>query len=269
MLNRTVLARVLISALFAPCLAIAAQSVALPPMSAAQIVDKNVAARGGLAAWHAVQTMSWKGKMGAGATTYETVSQAGKLQTKQREEAQLPFTLDFKRPLKTRIEIEFNGQKAVQTYDGTAGWKLRPYLNRSNWDPYSADELQKAAAAPGIDGFLIDSAAKGAKVESEGTDKVEDHPAYKLKVTLKNGQVRHVWIDGQTFLDLKVDGDARKLDGKPHKVEVYTRDFKSDQGLMIPHVLETVVQGVKKSEKIVIESVKINPPLDDSRFTKS
>lgn len=269
MLNRTAVARIVLSAALMPCLAMAAATVALPPMSAAQIVDKNAAARGGLAAWRTVQTMSWKGKMGAGASTYVTVSQAGQLQTKQREEAQLPFTLDFKRPLKTRVELEFNGQKAVQTFDGSAGWKLRPYLGRTNWDPYSADELQKAAAAPGIDGFLIDAASKGAKVESAGTDKVEDHAAYKLKVTLKNGQVRHVWIDGQSFLDLKVEGEPRKLDGKPHKVEVYMRDFKADQGLMIPHVLETVVQGVKKTEKITIDSVKINPPLDDARFTKS
>ena len=35
-------------------------------LSAAQIVDKNVAARGGLQAWRAVQTLSLQGKMGAG-----------------------------------------------------------------------------------------------------------------------------------------------------------------------------------------------------------
>src|SRR5256885_17259281 len=35
-------------------------------LSAAAIVDKNVAARGGLQAWRAVQTMSMQGKLGAG-----------------------------------------------------------------------------------------------------------------------------------------------------------------------------------------------------------
>jgi len=35
-------------------------------LSAAQIADKNVAARGGLQAWRAVQTLSLQGKMGAG-----------------------------------------------------------------------------------------------------------------------------------------------------------------------------------------------------------
>ena len=254
---------------FAPCVVTAAGSPALPPLTAAQVVEKNVTARGGLAAWRAVQTMSWKGKMGAGATTYTTVTPAGKMQRKERDEAQLPFTLEFKRPNKTRIEIEFNGQTAVQVYDGSKGWKLRPFLGRNTWDAYSADESKKAAAEPGIDGLLIDAAAKGVKVASAGTDTVDGHAAYELKVTLKDGQVRHVWVDGQSFLELKVEGAPRRLDGKPHAVEIYQRDYKKDQGLMIPHLLETAVRGVKKTEKIQIDSVTINPALSDARFTKS
>jgi len=40
-----------------------ARAPTLPPLTAEQIVERNVTARGGLAAWKAVQTMSWKGKM--------------------------------------------------------------------------------------------------------------------------------------------------------------------------------------------------------------
>jgi outer membrane lipoprotein-sorting protein len=261
-------ARVFLGVSLIPGLALAA-SAALPPLTAAQIVEKNVAARGGRAAWAAVQAMSWKGKMGAGASTYTTVSPAGKLQTKTREEAQLPFTLDFKRPQKTRLELEINGQTAVQVYDGEQGWKLRPYLGRSAWDPYTPEELKKAAAEPGIEGLLINYAAKGSRVETDGVDKVEDHDAYKLKVTLKDGQVRHVWLDSQSFLDIKVDGTPRRLDGKPRPVEIYLRDFKAVQGVMIPHRVETAVQGVKNKERIEIDNVTVNPILNDRLFTKS
>jgi hypothetical protein len=246
----------------------AAPGPALPSLTAAQIVERNVAARGGLAAWQAVQTMSWKGKMGAGGTVYETVSQKGQLEQKHREEILLPFTLEFKRPMKSRLELEFNGKTAVQVYDGVNGWKYRPYLGRDSWDAFTPEELHQAAMAPGIDGFLINYAAKGTKVEVAGMDTIEGHAAYRLKVTRKDGQVRSVWVDGQTFLDLKVDGEPRKLDGRPHAVAIYLRDYKRDQGLMIPHLQETVVQGVKGSEKITIETVTVNPPLDDARFTK-
>src|SRR5256885_13341492 len=43
-------------------------------LSAAAIVDKNVAARGGLQAWRAVQTMSMQGKLGAGGNRRATLS---------------------------------------------------------------------------------------------------------------------------------------------------------------------------------------------------
>jgi hypothetical protein len=245
-----------------------APAPALPAMSAAQVIERNVAARGGRAAWEAVQTMSWKGKMGAGGATYESVTPKGQLEQKHRDEMLLPFTLEFKRPLKSRLELQFDGKTAVQVYDGVKGWKLRPFLGRDNWDAFTADELHQASMAPGMDGFLIDSTAKGARVESAGTDMVEGHPAYKLKVTRKDGQVRYVWVDASSFLDVKMEGEPRKLDGRPHKVAIYLKDYKRDQGLMIPHLQETVVQGVKGSEKITIQSVVVNPKLDDARFQK-
>ena len=246
-----------------------AASPTLPVMSVAEIVDKNVAARGGLTAWRAVQTMSWKGTMGAGGSNYATINAKGQLKLGEREEARLPFRFEFKRPLKTRLELDFNGTTAVQIFDGAKGWKLRPYLGRTDWDAYTAEELKQAASEPGIDGWLIDYAAKGARVESAGTEKVEGHAAYKLKVTRKDGQVRHLWVDGQSFLDIKVDGESRKFDGKMRSVEVYLRDFKAEQGLMIPRLQETAVEGVKKTEKITIEGVTVNPKLDDARFTAS
>jgi hypothetical protein len=269
MVHSTVFARIIFGLALIPGLSLAAATTVLPPLTAAQVVEKNVAARGGLAAWQAVQSLSWKGKLGAGASTYTTVSPAGKLQTRTRDEAQLPFTLEFKRPLKTRLELEMNSQTAVQVYDGVQGWKLRPYLGRNTWEAYNPEELKKAADEPGIDGLLINFAAKGSRVESDGMDKVDNHAAYKLKVTLKNGQVRHVWVDGASFLDIKVDGVPRRLDGRQRPVEIYLRDFKAEQGLMIPHQLETTVQGVKTKENIQIEKVVVNPPLNDARFTKS
>src|SRR5437868_7371294 len=43
-------------------------------LSAAAIVEKNVAARGGLQAWRGVQTMSMQGRLGAGGNRRATVA---------------------------------------------------------------------------------------------------------------------------------------------------------------------------------------------------
>src|SRR5713101_5185488 len=72
-------------------------------LSAAAIVDKNVAARGGLQAWRAVQTMSMEGKLGAGGNRRATISvpipdrksSRQALPTRPTEEVQLPFVMEL------------------------------------------------------------------------------------------------------------------------------------------------------------------------------
>ena len=257
-------------------------------LSAAEIVDKNVAARGGLQAWRVVDTMTMSGKMGARGNRGPSLSAPVPGQNKKRapvaaattessEEVQLPFLMELKRPGKMRVEIEFNGQTAVQVFDGKNGWKLRPYLGRNDVEPYTAEEAKGTPLASDLDGPLIDYAAKGNKVELEAIERVEGNDCYKIKLTLKSGAVTHAWINAKTFLEAKMEGQPKLVDGVYHPVEVYYRDYRNVNGLQIPFVLETRVLPVRmgqhesaaQSEKTVIEKVNVNPKLDDALFTKA
>ena len=255
-------------------------------LSAAQIVKKHVSARGGLQAWRAVQTLSLSGKMEAGAG--DSVSRsvrvargpgaatqkmrreiaAGAHKGEAEKQVQLPFTLARQRPNKSRLEIEFAGKTAVQVYDGTNGWKLRPFLNRNDVEPFTPQEAKTEGENADMDGPLIDYAAKGTKVVLEGVEPVEGRDAYKLKLTTRTGIVKHIWIDAHSFLDVKVEGVPRRMDGKMHSVWVYQRDFRSVQGVMIPFILETIVDGYPQTHKIVFEKVAVNPNLDAAAFAK-
>jgi hypothetical protein len=256
-------------------------------LTAAAIVDKNVAARGGLQAWRTVQTLSLAGKMGAGGNQRSTLqipvpgprSSAQTLSTRPAEEVQLPFVMELKRPRKMRFELQFSGQTAIQVFDGANGWKLRPYLNRRVVEPYTTEEMKAASTQAELDGFLVDYAAKGTKIELAGMEKVENRDTYKLKLTMTSGQALHVWIDADTFLEAKIEGQPRLLDGTYHPVEVYYRDYRPVNGLQIPYVLETRVLPVARTkmglrdpavppEKIMIEKVVVNPQFDDALFTK-
>lgn len=256
-------------------------------LSAAEIAGKNVQARGGLQAWRGVHALSFEGTMGAGGN--QRVPIPASLQDKRKdkplvaerlsEEAQLPFKMLMQRPRQTRIELLFKGQTAVQVYDGSHGWKLRPYLNRSDVEPFTEDEMKAASRQSDLDGPIVDYAAKGTQIELEGVEKVEDRDAYKLKLTLKSGEAIHVWIDTQTFLEAKVEGQPRRLDGRLHPVEIYYRDYHMVNGLQIPFVLETRVLPLHDSgkgggntsvpaEKITIVKVNVNPQLVASYFSK-
>jgi hypothetical protein len=223
-----------------------------PTLPVAQIIDRNVAARGGLAAWRAVNSMTISGEMDAGG----------------KKDMQLPFVLSMKRPHKNRLELKFRDQTALQVWDGKQGWKVRPYLNRDDVESYTAAETKSAAAASELDGPLVDYARKGTTIELAGTDIVGGRNTYKLKLVLAGGEQVNLWIDAASFLEAKIDGDPRRMDGRMHKVAIFYRDFKSVNGLQIPHTMETVVEGVKGSHKMTIQLVKINPPLEDSLFSK-
>lgn len=221
-------------------------------MTAAQIVERNVAARGGLPAWMAVKTLAMSGRLEAGGT----------------KNWELPFVLKMERPHMSRLEIRFQDQTAVQVYDGEHGWKVRPFLGRDEVEPFSPDEVKAAAAWQELDGPLVDYVKKGTKVELQGQESVEGHSTYKLKLALKNGDERHVWVDAASFLERKIDGEPRKLDGKFRNVAIYYRDYKTEHGLTMPHLLETVVEGGKAPHKMHIEHVEINQPMANGLFAK-
>lgn len=280
--------RLMMSCLLGCSVASLARAAELPQptakLTAAEIADKNATARGGLTKWRAVQTLSITGKMEAGGNSRPTLPLPG-IKGKDSlppprpvEQVRLPFVMELKRPKRMRVEVTFAGQNAIQIYDGKDGWKLRPFLNRREVEPYTEAEIKMAATQSELDGPLIDYAAKGTSIELASLDKVEGHDSYKLKLTIKDGTTRYLWIDATTFLDLKMEGDPARLDGRPRPVEIYFRDFRAVSGLEIPFVVETkvlnpTVQGrggaPVASEQMTLEKVEVNPALNDALFTKA
>lgn len=271
----------------APAAAPVALAVQVPSLTVAQILDRHIAARGGPQAWKAVHALHLSGKIDAGradgyARAMKMVEASKKANGRGSNaeiaaasgakdsdtQVQLPFTLDLERPNKTRLEILFAGKTAVQVYDGEKGWKLRPFLNRTDAEPFTKDEARIEASRDDLGGPLMGAAAKGAKVEMDGAELIDGQPAYKLKITQKNGEWKHVWIDAKSFLDVKVDGFPRHMDGRMHDVYVFQRDFRKVDGVMIPFIMETTVSGYSDTHKMTIEKAAINPRLDDTLFAK-
>lgn len=233
-------------------LACAGEPAAVADLTATQIVEKNVAARGGLEAWRKIQTMVWVGHV-------DNANAVG---------SRLPFVLEQKRPNKTRFEVMAGSAlKSLRVYDGTNGWKLHPSgSGKPELQPYTVDELNFARDAPVIDGPLIDDVAKGNAVTLGGVGEVEGRKAYRLNVRLPSGASHRVWIDAETFLDVKTERETRNARGQPVTVSVYYRNYQTFQGLQIPVTIET--GAATANDKLVIDKVALNPPLEDRMFAK-
>src|SRR6266700_1263434 len=231
--------------------AVAADVARAPELTAQQIAEKNVAARGGLEAWRKVQTMIWVGHMESAGAPMPS----------------LPFVLQQKRPNKTRFEINAISQRSVRIFDGARGWKVRPAEDGSpDVQHYTPQEVKFARDESVIDGALIDYQAKGTSVALEGNEQIEGHKAYRLNLRLASGERHNVWIDAQTFLEIRSDRTSYSVAGVPGTVSVFYRDYKSIEGLQIPSVLEIGGGSGKTPDKMVIEKIALNPPLDDRVF---
>jgi hypothetical protein len=234
-------------------IAVAANSELAPSLTVDQIVERYISARGGTQAWEEIQTMSWSGHL---------ESETGGVN-------KTPFVMLFKRPDATRFEMIVQGQHLVRAFDGAKGWKLQPTNSGvPEVKQYSAEELSYARDAAGLDGPLFGFRAKGVKIESRGEQTVEGHEAYCLKLTLPSGQVRTDWIDAKSFLELKYDRDGRNPAGPRATVSVYYRNYQTVQGLVMPFVIETAGAGSNETNRMVIDKIAINPPLEQSLFAE-
>ena len=101
-------------------------------------------------------------------------------------------------------------------------------------------EIDKFTNLPAqvIDGLLIDHQAKGIAVALDGVDEIEGRKAYRLGVKLPSGVSHHVWIDAETFLDIKYDRVSRNALGRSATTWVSYRDYRTIDGLQIPSVIE-------------------------------
>jgi len=263
----------------------------VPHLGASQILEKHIAARGG-AAWKSVQTLQLQGTLEAGRgdslARSNAIYQANRNLRRQVSgpapategsevvsgkavppaEIELPFKLDVKRPHKSRLEIVFAGKTAWQAYDGQTGWKFRPFLHRTDVEPFTAEENRIEAGQDDLEGPLFGSAERHTAITVEGVEKVDGRDAYRLRLVARDGSARNVWVDAHSFLDVKVQGTSRRVDGTMRAVYVTQRDFRPVQGILVPFVAETAVDGVTETHTLRVEKVSVNPALGDALFTK-
>jgi outer membrane lipoprotein-sorting protein len=229
----------------------AALALCLPGSGLAQTVDelvaRNTAARGGAAAWRAVSSLKLTGRMDVG---------KGML---------VPYVLEQKRPTKMRLEYVFDDATVIQCSDGKTGWKVAPFRGKTTPEPLTKEELREAAGSADLYGLLFDYARRGHSVAMGGRESIEGREAFKLQVTLPGGAVRWVYLDAESGLEVRVDA-LRKLAGRERRVETFYRDWQAAEGLLIPRRYETRTEGAKEPNLLTVETVLVNPPIDDSRF---
>jgi len=212
-----------------------------------EVIAKNVQARGGLEKLKAVQSIKSTANMSMG----------------QGMEA--PGVLIQKRPRLARLDFTIQGLTAVQAYDGKSAWQIMPFMGKKDPEPMSADETKEVEEMADLDGPLVDYKSKGHQVELLGKEKVEGTDAYKIKATLNNGDVQTIYIDSDSFLEIKEE-TKRTVRGSEQLIESSIGDYKDVDGVLFPFAMESGVKGSQEKQKLTITKIELNVPADDSIF---
>jgi hypothetical protein len=222
----------------------------LPAPLAAQTVDdvvrRYVEARGGAARLRSVESLRFTGSMELG-----DVSAA--------------FTLELQRPNRMRTEFTVHGQKGVRAYDGQRAWEQLP-LPGEKPRPMAAEDAADARAQADVDlSPLVDSAAKGFTVELVGRDRLPGGETWKLVVRGRDGPPRTIHLDARTHLVVQTS-DVRQMEGQPIEMVTEISDYRPQAGMVFPHRIDVGPKGKPERQRLVIQRVEINPPLDAARF---
>ena len=187
----------------------------------------------------------------------ETIKKVAKVTMNGRE---TKTTMYFKRPNLSRQEVTIDGKNVVNAFDGRTAWIINPLTGFNRPVTISGAQLATIREDSAFDAPLVDYQSRGTLVDYVGKEPLGEGHAHHLRVTTATRQVRHLYLDATTYLEVKLTADVDR-----NKLEQLSMDYREVFGLKVAHHLKTLVNGVVQAETHV-ESVLFNLPLDDKLF---
>lgn len=219
-----------------------------PPSPVDEIVNANLAARGGKEAIQALQSIRATGTATASGGRIAKVIQ------------------EIKRPGFYRLEFSSQGITAVFAHDGEIGWQVAPLQGVFEPEPITPENDSEAGIDErDIEGPLVNWREKGHTVELVGRETLPGGDADKLKVNLADGGILYDYVDVASHQVVRSD-KTKMIRGRAVVLEETFSDFQEVGGLFFPHLIETHVKDRPEFIHITVEEIELDPDLDDERF---
>ena len=211
-----------------------------------EVIAKNIKAHGGADKPKSVKTLRTTAKFSQGSFRAD-------------------LRQENKRADQVREEFIIQGLAQVQAYDGKTGWQISPFGGRKDPELLSQDDLKSLVVDADIDGPLVDYKEKGHKAELVGHDSMEGTDCFKVKLSMKNGDVRYYYLDGDSYLELKLEIQTT-IRGALQESEIYYGDYEQVNGIYYPFAVEQAQKGSASRAQISVEKIEQNIPLEDAHF---
>jgi hypothetical protein len=211
------------------------------------IIEKYTEAVGGRANWDGVKSMKFTG--------YTTVMGMD-----------IPYTQYVKRPGFWLIEIQVQGMKIVQAYDGTSGWMINPMAGKKKAEKTDEETSKLYRANALVGGKLLNIKEMGYTVELVGKENMDGTDVYKINLIDKDGVTTVYFIDANSYLILKSISNAKTMGTEITSESTY-KNYNKVNDVLISFLLDQKLTGAQiDSQKITIDKVEINVEIDDKIF---
>lgn len=210
------------------------------------VINKHVAALGGMDKINAVKTVKYTGKFsGMG--------------------ADIPVTVTIKSRNKIKMDMNFQGMSMIQAYDGTTGWSINPFSGKKDAEKMPSEQVKEMKENAEWEGQLVNYKDKGYKAELMGKEDVEGSDTYKIKITDKDGDVTFYYLDATSYLPIK-QVSKRKVKEKEITQEIYQSNYQQVEGVMFAMSVVIKTPGSDQTQSGTFDKVEVNTEVDDSIF---
>lgn len=212
-----------------------------------ELIARNLEAKGGLERIKSVETLRMTGR-----TTVAPGTEA-------------PFVMEIKRPNRMRMDVTLQGETMTQAFDGKTGWQISPASGKTEPQVLPEQATRGMQEQADFYGPLVDARSKGLQIEYGGRVKLDTGEAYRLELIAKEGGKRSVFLDAKTYLEVRGEAVVA-VRGRTVTMISIIGDYRSVDGLMLAHRMESGPRGAPDRMRMTIEKVELNVPIDDSRF---
>ncbi len=163
-----------------------------------------------------------------------------------------------------RLEFDVMGTSNVQVVNEKSGWIFMPVMGQMSPEDMDSATFNAMKGLLDVSGSeLYDYASKGKMLTYIGKDTVNGKPAYKLKVTTKEGKVGFVYLDAATYYIVRAK-NSLNIGGKEQELVSDFSDYqKNPEGYVYPGKSS---QGGMMT--MMIKKMEVNQPMADSLFVK-
>ncbi len=177
---------------------------------------------------------------------------------------EMPFIQIQQRPDKMYLEIDVQGMKLIQAFDGKEGWSVEPWISD---EPrrISGPELDNLGRMAVIDSDLVDWHEKGYQLSFAGKEGSAGEEAFIIELEKEEDIVYRYFIDTDTYLLNKIvtfsDYGGNVVEG-----ETILGRYADIDGIQVPLMTE-IRYGGQTQMTNYIDKVEFDVYIDEATFS--